>query len=91
MTGDSMERLKADLLAEPEVRAHLQAELDEEVQRFLVDVVRVARRLSQMDNVWEARRILADWAVAVTDLKERTGRELAVKRRPKTTLEGFKR
>jgi hypothetical protein len=91
MTGDSIDRLKADLLTEPEVRAHLAAELDEEVQRFLLDVVRVARRLSQMDNVWEARRILADWAIAVTDLKERTGRELAVKSRPKPTLEGFKR
>lgn len=88
---DTLEKLMDDMAANPEGRAAILRVLDDEAEHFLVLCVDVAKRIQLMDDVWKARRIMADWAVAMADLRGRMNKELAVQKRSTSTVEGFAR
>jgi hypothetical protein len=63
---------------------------DEAVQ-FILAAAETARQLRKLDNVWQARRIMADALIWIHETRRRVNQELAVKERPTQTHEAFKR
>lgn len=85
------EALKADLLVEPGIETALRDQLYEESVAFLSLCVLAAKRIQMMDDVWRARRIMAEVTVWAKELKERMVKETTALQRPKNTAGAFKR
>lgn len=89
--ADSPAQLKADLLNDPDVRAAMQAELDDYAEQFLRGAVRLARQVQLMDDIWTAKKAIENLLWAVADANKQLAREALAKGKPKNTAGAFDR
>ena len=88
---DSPEQLKSDLAADPDVRAAMQAELDDYAEQFLRGAVRLARQVQLMDDIWTAKRVIETLLWSVAEANKQVAKDVLVKGKPKNTAGAFDR
>lgn len=88
---DSVEKLKADLAAEPDARAYLEDQIMVSAENFILVCVKCANRIAQIEDPFRVLEIMADVTIWATELKARLDKEAYVSTRPKNTSGAFKR
>jgi hypothetical protein len=83
--------IQDEIAASDEGRLALEQVLYDEAVQFILAAAETARQLRKLDNVWQARRIMADALIWIHETRRRVNQELAVKERPTQTHEAFKR
>lgn len=89
MPEDSVAQLEADIL-ESDPQAVLSA-LDDKAEEFLTACVKFAKAMQLNADPWLGIRCLVEGLAWVKESHERLNKEVAVRRKPTSTMEAFKR
>lgn len=90
-TTDSIEQLRADMAADPEVRPVLDQRIRDQAQEFLILAMEYARKMLRTDDPWAGERLLIEALIWMREAHKNMDRELAAKEGPKTTVKAFNR
>jgi len=86
---DTLAQLEADILAtDPQAVTN---SLDDKAEEFLVACVKFAKAMQLNDDPWLGIRCLVEGLAWVKESHERMNKDVAVRRKPTSTMEAFRR